>query len=171
MKCPVCSASGIPDDALQCPQCLSDLEAFHLTNEIEKSNRRKSVGVILASVLFLVILFIWIFTFFIDSGDVKDPEKTIDSNEMITLKAENDKLTADFNALKSENSQLKERLKALAVEKASRQKDYKILYGETLYSISRKVYGNGFKYVDLAKDNKIEDPNQIKAGETLVIYY
>jgi len=171
MKCPVCSASGIPDDAYQCPQCLSDLEAIHLTNEIEKSNRRKSVGVILASALFLVILFVWIFTFFIDKGEVKDPVKTVDSGEVSKLKAENDQLAADFNALKSENAQLKERLKILADEKASRKKDYKILYGETLYSISRKVYGNGFKYVDLAKDNKIEDPNKISAGETLVIYY
>ena len=107
-----------------------------------------SVATIIASVLFLVVLFIWIFTFFIGKDDKKSPEKISDSNEMMQLKADREKLTADLSALKSENTQLKERLKVLAEEKAQRKKDYKILYGETLYSISRKVYGNGFKYFD-----------------------
>ncbi len=78
---------------------------------------------------------------------------------------------ANNNSLKKENGELKERLKTLAVEKANRKKEYKVLYGETLYGISRKVYGNGYKYVDLAKDNDIEKPDKLAAGQTLIIYY
>lgn len=171
MKCPVCLSAGIPDDANQCPQCLSELEAFHLTGRIKKANNTRKVVAIIASSLFLIVLFAWVFTFFFVRSDQESSEPPEASNETIQLKADNEKLLANYNSLKKENEELKERLKTLAIEKANRKKDYKVLYGETLYGISRKVYGNGFKYVDLAKDNNIKDPAVLQAGQTLVIYY
>jgi len=171
MKCPVCSSSGIPDDENQCPECLSDLEAFYLSGKIEKSNKSIKVVAIVSSLLFLIILIFWIFTFLTEKGDSKSTEVAMESNEVAELKLNLDKVIVDNDALKKENAELKERLKTLAVEKPKRKKEYKVLDGETLYSISRKVYGNGYKYIDLAKDNNIQEPDKLVAGQILIIYY
>jgi len=171
MKCPVCSSSGIPDEVNQCPQCLSDLEAFQLTGKIEKTNKSSYVIAIVTSLLFLIILVVWIVSFFYENKNLKDTEVTTTSTEAVQMKADYDKAIANNNSLKKENEELKERLKTLAVEKAKRKKEYKVQEGETLYSISRKVYGNGYKYVDLAKDNNIQEPSKLIAGQTLIIYY
>ena len=171
MKCPVCSSSGIPDDVNQCPQCLSDLEAFQLTGQIQKTNKSSFVTAVVSSLLFLIILFAWIFSFFYENEDIKSAEVITESNEVLEMKADYEKAMADNNSLKKMNGDLKERLKTLAVEKAERKKEYKVLNGETLYGISRKVYGNGYKYVDLAKDNNIQEPDKLVAGQTLIIYY
>jgi cell division protein FtsB len=171
MKCPVCSSSGIPDDHSQCPQCLSDLEAFQLTGQIQKTSKSSFVMAIVSSLLFIIILLAWIFSFFYQNEDVKSADVKTESNEAIQMKGDYDKAIADNNSLKKENGELKERLKTLAVEKVKRKKEYKVLDGETLYGISRKVYGNGYKYVDLAKENNIQEPDKLKVGQTLVIYY
>ncbi|MBC8489845.1 MAG: LysM peptidoglycan-binding domain-containing protein [Bacteroidetes bacterium] len=52
-----------------------------------------------------------------------------------------------------------------------KEKIYIVNEGETLFSIAKKIYGNGFKYVDLAKDNNIQDPDIIVVGQKLTIYY
>ena len=171
MKCPVCSSSGIPDDVNQCPKCLSDLEAFQLTGQIQKSNKRRSNIAIIASVLFLIVLLAWLFSSFFVSEDIKSTGVITESNETLKMRTDYDKAITDNNLLKKENEELKERLKTIAVEKANRIKEYKVSSGETLYSISRKVYGNGYKYVDLVKNNNIQEPNKLIAGQTLIIYY
>ncbi len=48
-------------------------------------------------------------------------------------------------------------------------KTYEVKTGETLWSISEKVYGSGYNWVDLAKANKLENPNSINAGTKLLI--
>lgn len=47
---------------------------------------------------------------------------------------------------------------------------YKIVHGDDLWSIAQKAYGNGYKWVDIAKANKLaENPDLIHAGNTLKI--
>lgn len=171
MKCPVCSVPEIPDDANQCPQCLSDLQAFHTVDNLEKSNKSRLLLAIISSTLFVVVLLVWVFTFINKPEDPKKNEVVVDSNEVEQNKVDNENLAASINSLKSENAQLKERLKALAIKNTRREKEYMVLNGETLYGISRKVYGNGYKYIDLAKDNNIQEPDKLMAGQKLVIYY
>lgn len=46
---------------------------------------------------------------------------------------------------------------------------YEVSKGDTLWSISEKVYGTGFNWQLIADTNKLEDPNNIEAGTKLSI--
>jgi putative chitinase len=46
---------------------------------------------------------------------------------------------------------------------------YTIAKGDTLWKIAEKFYGSGYNWVDLSRENKISQPNQIEAGQELVI--
>lgn len=41
--------------------------------------------------------------------------------------------------------------------------------GEDLWKISEKYYGTGYNWVDIAKENNIEDPNEVRVGQSLTI--
>jgi nucleoid-associated protein YgaU len=46
---------------------------------------------------------------------------------------------------------------------------YTVARGDTLWKIAEKFYGSGYNWVDLSRENKISQPNQIEAGQELVI--
>lgn len=46
---------------------------------------------------------------------------------------------------------------------------YTVKKGETLFDIAVKVYGDGYRWGELARANKIRNPNHIEAGQKLVI--
>ncbi|OGM16572.1 hypothetical protein A2V55_00025 [Candidatus Woesebacteria bacterium RBG_19FT_COMBO_37_29] len=41
--------------------------------------------------------------------------------------------------------------------------------GDSLWSIAQAAYGSGYNWVDIARENNINNPNQIEAGATLQI--
>ena len=54
-------------------------------------------------------------------------------------------------------------------EKNSLPKTYKVAAGDSLWSISEKLYGTGYNWVDIRDANKISDPNDITEGQELII--
>ena len=50
-------------------------------------------------------------------------------------------------------------------------KNHQVALGENLWQISLKYYNSGYNWTDIAKANKLTDPNKIFVGETLVIPY
>jgi putative chitinase len=46
---------------------------------------------------------------------------------------------------------------------------YTVRKGETLFDISVKVYGDGFKWTRIARANNLRNPNLIEAGQKLTI--
>ncbi len=46
---------------------------------------------------------------------------------------------------------------------------YEIKQGDSLWSISEKIYGSGYNWVDLAKANNLENPGLIHSGNKLTI--
>ena len=46
---------------------------------------------------------------------------------------------------------------------------HKVTKGENLWKIAEKYYGSGYNWIDIAKENKISDPDQIVSGEDLII--
>lgn len=170
MNCPVCKTSDLSDDIKTCPQCQSDLEAFQITKAMDRSNKNRLTFGILASILFVTVLILWIFTGF--TGKAKSiVNEEVQQAESHLLSAQVEQLQSENTQLKSENSKLQGKLSTTVEEKKKREKIYVVKSGESMYSVARKVYGNGYKYVDLAKDNNIENPDQLIAGQKLVIYY
>ncbi len=52
---------------------------------------------------------------------------------------------------------------------APRGASYTVQRGDTLWSIARKLYGNGQKWQQLAAANGINNPKSLREGQTLVI--
>lgn len=46
---------------------------------------------------------------------------------------------------------------------------YTVVKGDTLWSISVKAYGDGYKWVNVAKANKLVNPNVIHVGNVLTL--
>ncbi len=48
-------------------------------------------------------------------------------------------------------------------------KTYEVKEGEDLWTISEKIYGSGYNWVDLAKENKLDNPSMLYVGTKLSI--
>lgn len=56
-----------------------------------------------------------------------------------------------------------------SVTATSQNKSYTVVRGDYLWDIARRQYGNGYKWVDIAKANNLKNPNVIHAGNVLVL--
>lgn len=170
MKCPVCQAPDLPDDQKQCAQCGSDLQAFHLTRKIEKSNKNRLGFGLAASLLFLALLVVWVFTGLPGQSANNEllPEDIVES---AGLQEEVSQLQATNEELNKKLEQLNQQMATMVPKPPERSKEYVVRNGESLFGIARKVYGNGFRYEDLARDNGIKHPERIRTGQKLTIYY
>ncbi len=54
-------------------------------------------------------------------------------------------------------------------EQQLEMKTHQVAKGESLWQISLKYYNDGYKWVEIAKVNKLANPDLIEAGQTLVI--
>ncbi|MBI5449251.1 LysM peptidoglycan-binding domain-containing protein [Candidatus Gottesmanbacteria bacterium] len=50
-----------------------------------------------------------------------------------------------------------------------KEKSYSVVSGDNLWSIASAMYGNGYKWVEIAKANKLVNPDLIHAGNILVL--
>lgn len=46
---------------------------------------------------------------------------------------------------------------------------YTVVHGDSLWNIAVKAYGDGYKWVEIAKVNKLDNPNIIHAGNVLML--
>ncbi len=169
MDCPVCNSSGIADESKQCPQCNADFEAFYLTKKIEQSGKNRLLFAWIATILFFLVLIAFI-GFFMITPKAEQVQQQ-DSMELSLLKSDLDKAQKQNEELLNKNKELTVRLNKKAEESTKREKVYIVESGETLFTIARKVLGNGYKYQDIAKENNISNPDIITTGQKLVIYY
>ena len=168
MECPLCNSSGIPDDAKSCPQCKADLEAFHLTNKIGKKSKNRLLFGTIVTILLAIVVLAWAIMFVLHPGEDKQADKEIPNEEFSLVKADLEKTQNQNEQLKNENKELSDKS---TESTAKREKTYIVQEGESLFTIARKIMGNGYKYVDIAKDNNIEDPYKVLIGQKLIIYY
>ena len=170
MECPVCHSSAITDETRTCPDCNADLEALQLTKKIEKTSKnRLNFGIIMA-ILTVIVIVGWIVSCMIDWESDKEP-KVSEVEEFSDLRAELENARNSNTKLRVEIKELSEKLSNAEKAKVKKEKTHIVKEGETLFNIAKKVYGNGYKYNDLAKDNNISDPDKIVAGQKLIIYY
>jgi len=58
---------------------------------------------------------------------------------------------------------------AVSVNEQADKDGYVVVEGDTLWSISEKVYGTGFNWGIIAEANNLENPNDVEVGTTLTI--
>lgn len=58
---------------------------------------------------------------------------------------------------------------SISTEEEARQDTYTVAAGDSLWTISEKVYGTGYNWVDIRDANNVENPNDIEEGQVLII--
>ena len=58
---------------------------------------------------------------------------------------------------------------AVTVTEEENASEYTVVEGDTLWSISEKIYGTGFNWQMIADNNELSDPNNIPAGTKLKV--
>lgn len=169
MDCPVCNSSGIADESKKCPHCSADFEAFQLTKKIEQSSKNRLLFGWIATVLFFLVVLALV-VFYIKPPRANQPLQE-DTQQLTQLKSDIDQLQKQNQSLQVKNKELTDQLNEKVKENVKREQTYVVASGETLFSIARKVLGNGYKYLDIAKDNNINNPDILITGQKLVIYY
>lgn len=56
-----------------------------------------------------------------------------------------------------------------SIDLNNKPSSYTVLHGDTLWNIALKFYGSGFKWTDLAKANKLTNPDVIHSGNVLTL--
>lgn len=77
--------------------------------------------------------------------------------------------TLIVNYLKSDRGNIPEELLSGVNSIESVNKVHKVEKGENLWSIAVNYYGDGFKWVDIATENKLANASEIEAGQELII--
>ena len=171
MECPVCHTEGLPDDAVTCPHCQSDLEAFHLSGKIYKTSKNRLIFGYIISALFIIVLVAWILTCLGEFDQAPKTDGSVVKDEVVRLQKELAELNKKNEALIMRNKVLTEKVNAKIAEDVRKESTYVVSEGETLFRIAKKIYGNGYKYKNIAEDNNIENPDIIVVGQKLKIYH
>ncbi len=154
-KCPVCGKVGIPDyhnSDVVCPQCGTDLSIYRVIDQIPteaKNNIWKpisAVAIIAAAVLGITLL-------------ISKNQPTVD----IKGTPEYVQLQDSIGKLNSQISELANR----SVQNDSYQ--YIVRKGDCFWTISKRVYGTGTRYKEIAEYNGMTVNNLLHTGDTLKI--
>lgn len=60
-------------------------------------------------------------------------------------------------------------ISAASTEGKPKQKEYTVVSGDNLWNIATAMYGNGYKWVEIAGANKLVNPDLIHAGNVLTL--
>ena len=75
------------------------------------------------------------------------------------------KKVGEISSDKTENNPQK----AQELKDVTLSRKYEVATGDTLWSISEKYYKSGFNWTDIAKANKIENPDLIEKGTKIIL--
>jgi nucleoid-associated protein YgaU len=176
MECPICDKAGLPENAMICPQCDSDLSGFiliqkvatqkqlsekqrlELKQELQKNKIQKR-NVLLLSSAFILLLFctsLWLWSDEKGTSPLS-PYEQFKTDSLVNLIEEKEALiyqTKEENeALKSQKGQLK----------------YVVKEGDYLIKISRFFYGDEEHYLDIIQENNLQDNAALLVGDTLIL--
>lgn len=178
MNCPICDKAGLSEDAQTCTQCDSDLTVFLLLNQMEisanilRNSQKKATeqlqksltikrSIIAVSLLVGLLLTSYGFWFY--------SEKTTEYRQMMSLvQTEKDslqKVVFENQALIHHINTQKQKL-----EKQKTNIKYVVRKWDNLIKISRFFYGNDNQYLEIMKDNNLQEGNfTLFVGDTLTI--
>ncbi|MFH0926080.1 MAG: LysM peptidoglycan-binding domain-containing protein [bacterium] len=176
--CPVCGKEGLPLDAQQCPQCDADLSCFQALNKLSGEEERSQFRPVAGRKIlwFGVALF---FSLFIGEGIWFRYQDTLFSKTLANNQIKLEKYQGSVVELeKRYDLQEKERqylISTITAKKEEIQRKlppffwYKPTDSDTLWSISKYFYGQGYYYPVLLAMNPGINIYEIGEGEQLKI--
>lgn len=136
--------------------CNVTLKPYEFVNKIEEIiDSQKPIQVIITGTPINMLCSIDNFTYGENDGS-GDVYFTLDLKEYknITIKETTSNETNKNTDLKARNSK-------------STPTNYKVIKGDSLYIISKKVYGTGERWKELQSKNNIKNPNNLTVGQVL----
>lgn len=103
-----------------------------------------------------------------DIEETESEEKALELKEAEKAKPTNTPPTEKPDASKGDGEKGKESAKRKEEEKITGEK-YTVKKGDHLWGIAVRAYGDGYKWTDIAKSNKLDNPNIIHSGNVLKI--
>ena len=189
MNCPICNNENIGDNTSTCPECNSDLEAFTHINLIDKQLSARKKGMIVLVIALLIVTTGWAINYFnkdkvptLDEGrkatvENKDQSEAIEQltnsveakeQEIIELKSRIDELESNEGENGNTASEKGEEV-SIGNEESSGTQIHVVQKNESLWKIAENLLGDGYKYIDLAEDNQINNPDLITEGQEIKI--
>jgi nucleoid-associated protein YgaU len=168
IKCPVCGKTGIPDYRVQdtiCPQCGADLSIYKLAHDIENASmpsgdkERRRMAWIIPTAIACCLAIALICTALSGSNAKK---------ELKASEKENATLVAQVSELQKAQEQ------AQAVSSASNAEAethfvYTVRKGDSFWLISKRLYGTGTRYREIAESNGLTPESRLNVGDKLII--
>lgn len=166
--CPICGKNGIPDYHSQdvvCPCCGSDLSIYRLVERIETESKSqvtvekkpRNTGLYIMGALAAVFLVIAGFSFM---------RSLAYSSELKTVQLENTVLLQTNKELEKALSDTPKPGAENVVEPSFR---YIVREGDSFWTISRKLYGTGSRYKEIAEANNLDVNSVLNVGDELII--
>ena len=159
VKCPVCGKAGIKNyhnEDIVCPCCGSDLSIFRVIDKIPgKSSKVNLIWKTFSGAICIlaVVLSVTIFNL----------RHSIECSEN-ELSQVRDSVMMMENTISDLNNKLKQKNQI-----SNQYHKHIVLPGDNLWKISRRFYGTGKRYTDIAKWNKMSIDDNIAPGDTILI--
>ena len=178
MECPVCKHSEVDKNALSCPKCQSNLQAFTVLESIEKKLKSRKYFIYFLSALLLILIGAW------SLFDTRAGDKLLLNQTNVqykdSLSKQNyriEELTVVLQEMELANVSLGEKIKSFevienSVDGESADRDYHIHIvkkGESLWSIAEEYHSDGNRHGEIAGHNELNDPHFIAVGDTVII--
>lgn len=158
MKCPICSHELSEPLPRVCPNCGVDLSlnvnVRNLCREVRRNYRLMLALVVVMLAITLVILLVRRPA---PAGQVAQPSDSLQFyRQQVALL--NDSL-----------AYYRHKVATFVATPVSAGEEYVIQPGDNLWLIAERLLGDGFKYIQIARDNQITDPSAIKAGQKIIV--
>jgi len=157
--------SEIDENISVCPNCNSDLDLLNNIKLVSKNNRTNKLILVL---IFIALIISILFSFHISN---KNKFNKNENNNVVfeQLKKKNDSLKIEIAYIKKLNTDTLKMTENKNPIKNEAIDEYVVQKNDNLWLIAQKIYGDGFKYKDIAIENKIEKPYEIMIGSKLLI--
>ena len=168
IKCPVCGKTGIPDYRVQdtvCPQCGADLSIYKLAHDIEnaaiqpRGKEKGRLSWIIPAVIACCLAVALVCTA-LSGSNVKKELK------------ESEKENIALQARVSELQQAKEQAQTNASTPSAEEVNhfvYIVRKGDSFWLISKRLYGTGTRYREIAESNGLTPESKLNVGDKLII--
>ncbi len=154
-KCPVCGKTGIPDflnEDVKCPCCGSDLSIYRVIEKIPEEGHKLNIWKPISAVACIAVAILGIMLY------TQKPSLTTTPTEELT------QLKDSIEVLNKQLAQSK-----VISEQPNPEYKYVVLRGDSYWSISKKFYGTGTRYKEIAQNNDRTIKTTLNVGDTIVI--
>lgn len=156
-KCPVCGKPGIPDyhnDDVICPQCKSDLSIYRVIDKIPEEKTGFNIWKPISAVALVATAVCGFFLF----QNTNNGKQSSDGEKKEVIIAQ---LQDSIATLKTDLQEIKA---------APAPYNYIVRKGDSYWSISKKMYGTGTRYEEIAEKNNRTTKTPLEIGDTIKIY-